>query len=273
MPSSERPVPVEVIDLAVDLDGRRVLWDISFTVREGHFLGIIGPNGAGKTTLLRAILGLVPAAAGSIRVFGAPPERLGARAHLIGYVPQRVGFDSRFPLSVRDVVMMGRTAAIGMFRFPQRSDWKRVDEVIERVGLAGIGKRSIGALSGGQQQRVLLARALCGGTRMVILDEPTTGLDLPSQEEFYALLMKLRAELELTVIAVSHDLVALANYADELACINGTMHVHGRPRAVLESHQLQEAYRCEFDFLSHDVLSSKPGEGHHHRITDPERRR
>jgi len=241
---------VAVHGLGIQIDGRRVLWDINLEVDRGRFLGIIGPNGAGKTTLLRALLGFLTPSSGTIRVFGEAPTQLGRRAHQIGYVPQRLEFDPRFPVSVRDVVMMGRACCLGLLRFPGREDWRRVDASIRQVGLAGLEHRRIGELSGGEQQRAFLARALCAETRLLLLDEATTGLDLPAQHELYALLHRLRRELDLTVVAVSHDLLELGAHADELVCINGTMHIHGNPQTVLHSHQLREAYRCEFDFLS-----------------------
>jgi zinc transport system ATP-binding protein len=252
--------PIVVVhDVAVDIGGHPVLWDINFSVAPGQFLGIIGPNGAGKTTLLRVLLGLVKPVRGSVRVFGQAPTELGRGAHQIGYVPQRPDFDPRFPVSVRDVVMMGRACCLGLLRFPRSDDWRKVDASIRQVGLAGQESRRIGELSGGEQQRAFLARALCSETRLLLLDEATTGLDLPAQHELYALLQRLRRELELTVIAVSHDLLELGAHADELICINGTTHIHGNPHTVLHSHQLRQAYRCEFELRSHEV---RAGSGH-----------
>jgi ABC-type Mn2+/Zn2+ transport system ATPase subunit len=241
---------VAVRHVSVVSGQRRVLDGITFTLAEGRFLGIIGPNGAGKTTLLKVLLGLVTPTRGDVEVFGERPSRLGRRRHRIGYVPQRPEFDHRFPVAVRDVVMMGRYCCLGVLRFPRRRDWQKVEETIEQVGLAGSESRLIGELSGGELQRALLARALCAETRLLLLDEPTSGLDLPAQEEFYRLLLCLRSDLGLTTIVVSHDLLALGAYADELICISGTMHIHGNPQTVLQSDQLREAYRCEFDFLS-----------------------
>jgi ABC-type Mn2+/Zn2+ transport system ATPase subunit len=244
---------VDIRDLAVEIDGHPVLWDITFSVPAGSFLGIIGPNGAGKTTLLRVLLGLVTPTRGAVRVLDSAPSQLGHGAHQIGYVPQRLEFDPRFPVSVRDVVMMGRVCCLGLFRFPRREDWRKVDESIRLVGLSSKERCRIGELSGGEQQRAFIARALCAETKLLLLDEATTGLDLPAQHELYSLLQRLRPELGFTVIAVSHDLLALGVHADKLICINGTTHIHGNPPMVLQSHQLREAYRCEFDFLSHEA--------------------
>ncbi|HYB99171.1 MAG TPA: metal ABC transporter ATP-binding protein [Candidatus Limnocylindrales bacterium] len=244
----------------VELDGRVVLEDISFRVREGAFLGVIGPNGAGKTTLLRALLGLVPVRSGSIQVLGHTPARLGEDAHSIGYVPQRAAVPRNFPATVADIVMMGRLCCIGRLRLPARADWQEVRESLIHVGIDHLADRSIGRLSGGEMRRALLAQALCAGTRLLVLDEPTVGLDLPSELEFYGLLLRLQRDLGLTVVCVSHDLLALAGQASELICINRVMHVHGNPEDVVHSHALREAYSCEFDFLRGEIAHHG---GHH----------
>ncbi|MCX8071021.1 MAG: metal ABC transporter ATP-binding protein [Candidatus Binatia bacterium] len=243
---------VETRKLEVRLDGRRVLWDIDLAIPPGRFVGIIGPNGAGKTTLLRVLLGLVPASGGEVRVFGFPPLEARKRGSRIGYVPQRPKFDPFFPVSVWDVVMMGRVPRIGWFRWPRREDRVQVARALELVGMRGREQRRLAELSGGEQQRVFLARALSSEAQLLLLDEATTGLDLPAQHELYALLQRLRQQLGLTIVAVSHDLLELAAHAEELVCINGTMHIHGNPQVVLHSHELREAYRCEFDFLYAD---------------------
>jgi zinc transport system ATP-binding protein len=132
-------------------------------------------------------------------------------------------------------------------------DERAVDEALARVGIAHLRDRPVGRLSGGEQRRVTLAQALCADARLLILDEPTVGLDLPAEHDFYALLRHLQQELSLTVIAVSHDLVALAGAANQLVCINRRMHVHGNPDDVVHSHALREAYSCEFDFLAGEI--------------------
>jgi zinc transport system ATP-binding protein len=240
---------IELVDIWVELDGRPVLEGITFSLEEGMFLGIIGPNGAGKTTLMKVILGLVRPVRGEVRVLGLAPGELRHELHHIGYMPQQVLFDPIFPVSVFDVVMMGRACCIGPLRFPSRRDRDAVRESIRAVGLEGLEHRPIGALSGGQQKRAFLARALCQETRILLLDEPTAGLDLDAQENFLDLLERLRRELGLTVVFVSHDVNVLARFADRLVCINRTMHLHGSPQEVLGSDRLQEIYRCEFDFL------------------------
>lgn len=243
-----RPV-IELDGVDVSIDGHKVLKDITFHLNEGMFLGVIGPNGAGKTTMLRVILGLVEPDHGYVRVMGMTPGELRRELHHIGYVPQQVLFDHLFPASVFDVVLMGRTCCIGTFRFPRKADREAVDRSIEMVGLKGLEGRPIGELSGGQQKRAFLARALCLETKILLLDEPTAGLDMQAQEMFMDLLVRLKKEMGLSLMFVSHDVNVLARYADEIVCINRTMHLHGRPEEVLGSERLKDAYRCEFDFL------------------------
>jgi len=237
-------------DMYASIDGNSVLEGITFSLGEGTFLGVIGPNGAGKTTLIRVILGLVKPDRGIVRVMGLSPEELKHELHHIGYMPQQVIFDPLFPVSVYDVVMMGRTCCIGTLRFPRHADREAAMESIKAVGLEGLEKRPIGELSGGQQKRAFLARALCLETRILLLDEPTSGLDYEAQESFMDLLARLKVEQGLSVIFVSHDVNVLARFADEVVCINRTMHLHGKPMEVLGSERLKEAYRCEFDFLA-----------------------
>ncbi len=252
-------VAVEVRGVSVELGGRSVLHDIDFRVHEGGFVGIVGPNGAGKTTLLRTIVGLVSVIRGRVEVFGRPPGQ--NSSHAIGYVPQRQSIAHNFPATVGDVVMMGRLRHLGLMGFPSRKDWQRVDDSLSLVGMLDRRDRAVGRLSGGEQRRVMLAQALCASTRLLVLDEPTVGLDLPAEHEFYALLRKLIRELTLTIVAVSHDLVALAGETDELICINHRMHIHGNAEDVIHSHAIREAYCCEFDFLAGELAHH---EGHDH---------
>ncbi|PKQ27716.1 MAG: hypothetical protein CVT63_06515 [Candidatus Anoxymicrobium japonicum] len=240
---------VELERVNVTLSRRPVLEEITFSLDEGMFLGVVGPNGAGKTTLLRVIMGLVKADSGRVRVLGMAPGELKHELHHLGYMSQNALFDPAFPASVFDVVMMGRVCCLGTMRFPRKSDRLAVTDSIKLVGLAGLEKRSIGELSGGQQKRAFLARALCRETHILLLDEPTSGLDLPAQKSFMELLTRLKEELGLSVILVSHDVQALARYSDTMICINHTMHVHGKPQEVVGSKRLREAYRCEIDFL------------------------
>jgi len=246
------------------LEGREVLSGITFSLAPGRFLGLIGPNGAGKTSCLKVILGLYRPTRGTVRVLGVPPWELGRKAHHIGYVPQRYLPERWAPFSAFDVVMMGRSCCIGLGRRPSRKDRDAVNDILERLELGGLADHPIGSLSGGQLQRVMIARAMCRKTHLLLLDEPTEGVDLPHQEQLYRLLKGLQMERGLTLITVSHDVSMLSGYADELACINRTLHVHGHPREVLESHDLGRAYACEFDFFSHHRQGHAHHAGHSH---------
>ena len=249
---------IELRDVWVQRGGQTVLEGITFSLREGDFLGIIGPNGAGKTTLIKVILGLIRPLRGEVTVLGMAPRELRHELHHIGYMPQQVLFDPIFPVNVYDVVMMGRACCIEPLRFPSRRDREAVRESIRAVGLEGLEKRPIGELSVGQQKRAFLARSICLETRILLLDEPTAGLDAEAQENFLALLDRLKREMGLTVVFVSHDINLLARFADSLLCVNRTMHLHGSPREVLGSERLQDIYRCEFDLLAG---GNAPGKG------------
>jgi ABC-type Mn2+/Zn2+ transport system ATPase subunit len=245
----ERLPVIDLQDVRASLDGHPVIEAVTLAVREGTFVGIIGPNGAGKTTLIRVILGLVPVDGGTVRVLGMSPGELRHELHHIGYMPQTVLFDPTFPVSVYDVVMMGRACCIGTFRIPGKADREAVMESIDRVGLDGLESVPIGELSGGQQRRVFLARAICLETRILLLDEPTAGLDVETQERFLNLLSQLKREMGLSVVFVSHDVNVLARFADEIVLINRTVYMQGTPEEVLGSERLKDIYRCEFDFL------------------------
>lgn len=244
-PEPAEPI-ISVTGVSASIGGRSVLEDITFHVEPGRFVGIIGPNGAGKTTLLRLLIGLLRPERGSILVFGNPPQRPGKARHWIGYAPQRTDFNRWFPLSVLDVVLMGRAAYRGIGRRFRKEDVEAAEESLRQVGLLDLRNRPIGALSGGQQQRVFLARALAGPTRLLLLDEPSTGLDIPSQTRFYHLLKQLQEKLGLTIVTVSHDLTSLSHFADEFICINRRLYVKGTPEHVLASPELSRAYGWQF---------------------------
>ena len=212
-------------------------------------MGIIGPNGGGKTTLLRLLLGLISQHDGEVRIFGLPPAELGKQREAIGYIPQRPVFARHFPVSILDVVTMGLVTGSLLGRPLTREQRGKVHHSLEQVGLLSLRHKPFNRLSGGQQQLAFLARALCRAPELLLLDEPNAGLDLSSQHRFFDLLQSLQQKQNLTVVMVSHDLAAIARHADRLVCINCTMHVHGKPGDVLNSPDLEKAYRCEFDLL------------------------
>lgn len=265
--TSTSPDPILRLEgVSVELEGRLVLEDIAFDVRPAEFVGLVGPNGAGKTTLLKVVLGLLPAARGRIEVLGHPPGR--APWPGIGYVPQRQVVPTTFPASVTEVALMGRLRGLGLGGRARAADREAAATAVARVGLAEHAQRPVGTLSGGQQRRALLAQALAAERRLLALDEPTLGLDLPGEHEFYALLRRLQRDLGVAVVAVSHDLVALAGECDRLLCINRRMHVHGNPDDVIHSHAIQEAYACEFDFLAGELARHEGGSTDAHRPPD-----
>ena len=189
--------------------GRRVvLSDLSFDIPPGDFLGLVGPNGAGKTTILRAILGSLKPMSGSVTI------ALGLR---FGYVPQRDSVDYNFPLKVTDVVMMGRYDRIGVGRRPTREDRQRAIDALDHVGIADLAERQLSALSGGQKQRTLIARALVGEPNILVLDEPTNGMDLVSTTQILSLIRELHERDNITVLMVSHALNEVANYVERIA--------------------------------------------------------
>jgi len=216
-----------------------VLEAVSFAVAPGQFTALIGPNGAGKTTLLHLVLGLRLPDRGRVLVFGRPL----AEREPIGYIPQRVRVPRGFPVTVRELVMMGRYGRIGLGRRPSRRDRQVTERALERIGLGDLARRPFGALSGGQQQQVLIARALAGEPRLLLLDEPTTGLDPAAREGFYNLCCDLQREAGMTLIAASHDIDAVARHADAVVLVNRRVLAIGPPEEVLGSEVLRAAYR------------------------------
>ncbi|MGW0487505.1 anchored repeat-type ABC transporter ATP-binding subunit [Streptomyces olivaceus] len=224
-PETARPPALEVESLTVELGGRRALDEVDIAVRAGELVGLIGPNGAGKTTLLRAVLGLLAPAAGTVLVDGRPVERARGR---VGYVPQRHEFAWDFPLSVEKAVLTGRVHRIGWLRRAGRTDRDAVREALERVAMDHLRHRPIGELSGGQRQRVLVARALALEPALLLLDEPFTGLDVPTQELLTALFGRLREEGK-ALLMTTHDLPAAAGMASRLCLLNRTVVADGPP--------------------------------------------
>src|SRR3989344_4697462 len=216
-PSNDNSAPpIEIHDLTVAYHKKPVLWGIDLTIPKGKLVGIVGPNGAGKSTLIKAILGILPVSSGWVKIFGEPYEKSQIR---VGYVPQRESVDWDFPVSVLDVVLMGRYGRLGLLRRPSRKDKEIARECLEKVKMSPFANRQIGNLSGGQQQRVFLARALAQESDLYFMDEPFSGVDAATETAIVALLHELR-ERGKTLLVVHHDLPTAKNYFDALLLLN-----------------------------------------------------
>jgi zinc transport system ATP-binding protein len=242
---------VELESVAVEYGPVRVLDGINLTVEPGDFLGIIGPNGSGKTTLLRVMLGLLPPTEGAVRLFGKSPATFREWRRL-GYVPQKATLDPSLPVTVEEVVASGLVSVLGLFQRTGRAERSRIRDVLARVGMEAHARARIGALSTGQQQRVLIARALVSDPELLILDEPTGGVDPEAQTSFYALLHHLNREREVTLILVSHDIGVVAKEVTKLACLNRRLIFHGRPGDFLSDAALTALYGPSVRVVSHD---------------------
>jgi ABC-type Mn2+/Zn2+ transport system ATPase subunit len=232
----DQPI-LNVSHLSVRYEGRGALENISFHLHAGERVAVVGPNGAGKSTLFKVVAGVLRPTEGEVAVFGSGPGR-----HVrIGYIPQRSHVDWRFPVSVADVVMMGRIAKLGLFGWPKKRDWDFVHAALETVGIADLAKRQIGQLSGGQQQRMFIARALAQEAELMLMDEPLTGLDTPSQEGLLALLGELQ-RAGVTVMVATHDLDQARRYFDRVMLLNHKVIAFGVAKEVLKSDNLIVAY-------------------------------
>ncbi|RME47588.1 MAG: metal ABC transporter ATP-binding protein [Chloroflexi bacterium] len=228
---------VEVDRVSVSYNGKLALEDISFRLEAGERVAVVGPNGAGKSTLFKVIAGTMSPSAGQVRVYGRGPH-----GHIcIAYVPQRNQIDWTFPVTVADVVMMGRVGRIGLFRWPSRRDWEMVHSSLEQVGMQDFANRPIGELSGGQQQRVFIARALAQEAELLLLDEPLTGLDVPSREAIFQILDDLQRR-GVTVLVATHDLNLASEQFDLTMLLNRRLMAFGRPEDVLTTSVLLQAY-------------------------------
>ena len=241
---------VELEDVDFDYGEVRVLEGINLTVEPGDFLGIIGPNGSGKTTLLRIVLGLLEPTRGTVRLFGHPPSSFRQWGRL-GYVPQKAMLDPALPATVHEVVATGLVPALGLFGRIGALQRQRIGEVLGHVGMQAHATARIGALSTGQQQRVLIARALVSNPELLILDEPTGGVDPEAQTSFYALLQHLNRERDVTLILVSHDIGVVAKEVTKLACLNRRLIFHGRPGDFLSDAALTALYGPSVRVVSH----------------------
>jgi zinc transport system ATP-binding protein len=239
-PRKVSPAPIEVRDLCVSYGGDELVLDgVSLRIETGDFVGVVGPNGSGKTTLLNAILGLVRTTNGTVRLYGTPLTKFRDWPR-VGYVPQNASqVDPRFPATALEVALLGRVARRGLCRWLGAEDREKARKAMGEVGVADLAARLIGDLSGGQRQRVLLAKALAGDPDLLILDEPTTGVDPESRASFYELLDHLNHDHGLTVVLVSHDTGAIASSAHRIVAVNRRIVFDGpADRFTAEEHTL-----------------------------------
>ena len=228
---------LDVQHITVRYNGRAALADITFHLHESERIAVVGPNGAGKSTLFKVIAGVLQPNAGEVNIFGSRP-----RSHVcIAYIPQRSQVDWNFPVTVADVVMMGRSAKLGLLNWPRKGDWDYVRHALEIVELSDLASRQIGQLSGGQQQRMFIARALAQEAELMLMDEPLSGLDAPSQEGLLNLLDTLKDQ-NVTVMVATHDLDQAARHFDRIMLLNHRIIAFDVPQNVLHTDHLLQAY-------------------------------
>jgi ABC-type Mn2+/Zn2+ transport system ATPase subunit len=240
------------------------LKDISLSINTGEFVGVIGPNGSGKTTLCRAVLGLMAPVEGHLHIFDCACDEL--RCHhraKIGYLPQKGVVDRNFPVTVLETVMMGRYGALGLFKRPGSKDQKIAMESLTHVGMERHKDTALGHLSGGQQQRVFIARALAQQPKVLLLDEPTTGLDMTAQHNVIELVEHLHDELGLTVLLITHDINMIRSRVDRLVLLKTRLYAAGPPTDVLKPEILSEVYGKDLVITENDLVIVEDYHHHH----------
>lgn len=237
---------IETHNLTVAYNRRPVLWDIDFQVPEGQLIGVLGPNGSGKTTLLKSVMGLVQPSSGYVRLFGQCLDEVRSR---ISYVPQRESVDWNFPISVREVALMGRYRKNKLFGRLSKADHNLADEALEKVGMLPFADRQIAQLSGGQQQRVFVARALAQQADLYLMDEPFAGVDAASEEAILTLLQDMK-QAGKTVLIVHHDLHTAHQFFDWMVLLNTRLIKCGPTSAVFTTEYLRQAYGGQLTILS-----------------------
>ena len=247
-PPHEADAPIlEASHVTMLYNGRPALEDISFRLTSGERVAVVGPNGAGKSTLFQVIAGVLHPTAGEVKVAGHCPG-----GHIcIAYVPQRSQVDWTFPVTVADVVMMGRAGKVGLLRRPGRKDWEYVRQCLEVVGLTALADRQIAELSGGQQQRMFISRALAQEAELMLMDEPLMGLDVPAQDDILRIMDELR-QRQVTVMVATHDLNLAAERFDRVMLLNGRLLGMGQPADVFTPERLQVAYGAHLRLIQTD---------------------
>jgi zinc transport system ATP-binding protein len=246
-------IVVELKNVYFSYSNVSVLESINITIKEKDFLSIIGPNGGGKTTILKVILGLLEPNKGTVCVFNTSAKK--ARKH-IGYLPQHISFDFDFPISVHEVVLMGRLGKRGIGRKYTETDVSVCMQALEKVGMQKYKTHELGKLSEGQRQRVFIARALSTEPRLLLLDEPVSSVDTQWQQAFYELLHDLNKEI--TIVLVTHDISVVSTYIDKIACLNKKLYYHGSKKDGM--HMISEMYECPVQLITHTSTHDSSGE-------------
>jgi ABC-type Mn2+/Zn2+ transport system ATPase subunit len=259
-PTDSRPLALECAGLSIGYNGALAVQDVSLAVASGERVGVLGPNGAGKSTLFKAIAGLLPVRAGRLLVRGRAVGEAGAE---VAYVPQREEVDWHFPVTVADVVMMGRYGRLGPLRWPGRADRAAVAAALEQLGLAGQASKPIAELSGGQQQRVFLARALAQEVDLLLLDEPFTAVDAATEAAVLALLDELTAR-GATVVTATHDLNRAQRSFDRLLFLNRRLIAYGPPAEVFTPEVLRATFGEQLTMWSAGGRVVAVTDPHHH---------
>jgi zinc transport system ATP-binding protein len=245
---------IEVEGVTISRSGEKVIEDATFKVMRGDFVGVVGPNGGGKTTILKATLGLLPRDDGVIRIFGTPIEQF-RDWRRVAYVSQdSINFDQSFPLSVRELVSLGRINSENIGHRLNAKDWGSVDEMLKLMGIRDLSEKRVGQLSGGQKQRVFVAKAMARDPEVLFLDEPVAGVDAETQERFYMKLSNLNAQRGTTIIDVSHDLSSVFCRMNRVVCVNRRVNVADIGDEASFASALKKAYGDHFHFVFHEHI-------------------
>ncbi|OLD02289.1 hypothetical protein AUG19_07930 [archaeon 13_1_20CM_2_54_9] len=249
--SDANALVVQLENLDVEYSGQiRALENVSLTIFEKDLVGLIGPNGAGKSTLISAVLGLVKPSHGAVRLFGESVSPQSLRR--VGYVPQKThSLDTNFPATVSETVLLGRIPGAGLFHRLTREDYRKTEEAMKLLGIEDLKDRKLGQLSGGQAQRVFIAKAIVDQPRLLILDEPTTGVDSHSRADFYSMLERLNHDLGITIILSSHDIGMVTKLASKVACLNRSLFFYGTPSELVGSPALSQLYDYPAEMMIH----------------------
>ena len=242
---------VQLRGVSCGYEKQEVLSDVTLGIMQGDFVGLLGPSGSGKTTLLRTVLGAVDVYQGQVLVEGVD---IGQRRPRVGYVPQLETIDWNFPVTVQEVVMMGRTMENRLFPWYRRQDRMLANEMMESLGISGLARRHIRELSGGQQQRVFLARALVSGPQILLLDEPTSGVDIKTRDDVMHLLHELNHQ-GITIIMTTHEINAVAVHLPWVVCLNGRILAEGPPSEVITSETLKLTYGADMPVIHYQGMT------------------